>query len=727
MSIWPGIPSLSHPYFQPANGNLAQDGEAFRERKKLMKTRKNSWLFLFTFLMALALLTGDRALADDEDPPGRVARLSYVNGQVSFSPSGTDDWVAAEPNRPITTGDKLWTDQNSRAELHVGSSIIRLGDMTGFSFLNLDDHTTQIRLTEGTVNLRVLRLGENEVVEVDTPNLAFNVLHPGHYRVNVNEAGDTSIVTVRDGEGEITGGGSAYTLHPGDQGVFSGTDNLSPDVEPAPAEDSFDSWCDERDLREEHSAARRYVSDDVIGYEDLDDYGGWRPVPDYGTVWFPHVTVIGWAPYRYGHWVWISPWGWTWVDDAPWGFAPFHYGRWVFVGGAWGWVPAPPPVVAVAYVRPVYAPALVAWVGGPHFAAGIAFGGGFAAGVNVGWFPLGPREVFVPSYPVSRVYMENINVSNTVVNRTVINNYYNTTIVNKTVVNNVTYVNQRVTGAVTVTSPHAFTSAQPVARNMVAVNQAEVASAPPAMRAPAVVPPKQAVLGAGAASNFHPPAAALNRQVVAKTTPPPAPPSFAARQAAIEKNQGQPLSTAQTRQLQTAENHPAAPVKIAPPAKPAPVTYNQQGSRENNNPGPLNTNRPVNNSPANAPNNSANRPANTQTNVHQDRPPSARPGQTNAQLEQKHQQEIQQLQQKQDQQYQKLQTNQTQEAQKLQQQNAKPDTQQQVQQKQQQELQTLQQKQQQEQQNLKQKQAAEHAKAYNNGGSNKDKDEKHNK
>jgi hypothetical protein len=690
-----------------------------------MKTRKNSWLFLFTFLMGLAVLTGDRALADDEqDPPGRVARLSYVNGQVSFSPSGTDDWVAAEPNRPITTGDKLWTDQNSRAELHIGSSIIRLGDMTGFSFLNLDDHTTQIRLTEGTVNLRVLRLGENEVVEVDTPNLAFNVLRPGHYRVNVNEAGDTSIVTVRDGDGEVTGGGSAYTLHPGDQGVFSGTDNLSPDVEPAPAEDSFDSWCDERDLREEHSAARRYVSDDVIGYEDLDDYGGWRPVPDYGTVWFPHVTVIGWAPYRYGHWVWISPWGWTWVDDAPWGFAPFHYGRWVFVGGAWGWVPAPPPVVAVAYVRPVYAPALVAWVGGPHFAAGIAFGGGFAAGVNVGWFPLGPREVFVPSYPVSRVYVENVNVSNTVVNRTVINNYYNTTIVNKTVVNNVTYVNQRVTGAVTVTSPHAFTSAQPVARNIVAVNQAEVASAPAAVRAPAVVPPKQAVLGAGAASNFHPPAAALNRQVVAKTTPPPPPPSFALRQAAIEKNQGQPLSIAQTRQLQTAENHPAAPVKIAPPAKPAPVTYNQQGSRENNNPGPLNTNRPVNNSPANSPNNSANRPANTQTNVHQDRPPSARPAQTNTQLEQKHQQEIQQLQQKQDQEYQKLQTKQTQETQKLQQQNAKSATQQQVQQKQQQELQTLQQKQQQEQQNLKQKQAAEHAKAYN-GGSNKD--EKHNK
>ena len=703
-----------------------------------MKTRTKSWLFLVALLSGMASLVATRAVADDEpeqDPPGRVARLSYVNGQVSFSPSGTDDWVAAVVNRPITTGDKLWTDQNSRAELHIGSSVARIGEMTGFSFLNLDDRTTQIRLTEGTVNLHVIRLGESETIEVDTPNLAFSVLRPGHYRVNVNEAGDTSIINVRDGEGEVTGAGSAYTLHPGDQGIFTGTDTLNSDVEPLPGEDSFDSWCDERDLREEHAAARRYVSDDVVGYEDLDDYGGWRPVPEYGTVWFPHVAVAGWAPYRFGHWVWISPWGWTWVDDAPWGFAPFHYGRWVFVGSAWGWVPCPRPVVAVAYVRPVYAPALVAWVGGPHFAAGIAFGGGvgFAAGVNVGWFPLGPREVFVPSYPVSRTYVNNVNISNTTVNQTVINNYYNTTIVNKNVtVNNVKYVNQGVPGGVTATSGQAFTSAQPVGRNMVAVNQREISSSPVAVRAPAVTPPKQAVLGAGGATNVHPPAAIASRQVVAKTTPPAPPPSFAARQAAIEKNQGQPLSLAQAHQLATTQSHAnVAAVKMAPPSKPATPVYNQQGSRGNNTPGPLNTNRPPNvqsNGQSYTPNNNANRPGNTQnTNAksYQDRPPTPR-AQANPQLEQKHQQEIQQLQQKQDQQYQKLQQKQTQEQQKLQQQNANEERHQQVQQQQQQQLQELQQKQQQQQQQLQQKQQAEHQKAYNKEPPSKPaKDEKH--
>jgi hypothetical protein len=690
-----------------------------------MKTRAQYWLILFSALLTLVLLAPNRSLADDDDPPSRVARLSLVQGQVSFSPAGTDDWVSAVLNRPLTTGDKLWTDQGSRAELHLGSVTFRLGDQTGFSFLNLDDHMTQVRLTEGTINLRVRRLGDDETIEIDTPNLALSVLRPGRYRISVNEAGDTTIINVRDGQGEVTGGGSAYTVHPGDQGYFSGTDSLNADIEPLADSDDFDSWCDERDLREDHAVARRYVSDDVIGYEDLDDYGGWRPVADYGTVWFPHATVVGWAPYRFGHWAWVSPWGWTWIDDAPWGFAPFHYGRWVFVGGGWGWVPCPPPVVAVAYVRPVYAPALVAWVGGPHFAAGVAIGGGVGVGVNVGWFPLGPREVFVPSYRVSRTYINNVNISNTTVNQTVINNYYNTTVVNKNVtVNNVRYVNQGVPGAVTATSGQTFTSARPVGRNMVAVNQKEVAVAPVGTQAPAVVPPKQAVLGAGAASNVHPPAAIQTRAVVAKTAPPPPPPSFAVRQAAIEKNQGRPISLAESRQLQTPQTHTAAaPVKIAPPAVAATPRVNnvqQGGSKGNVGPGPLNTNRPPNVGQTNSQVNQTNRPANTPVNppansqVPNDRPPASRPAATNVnpQLELKHQQQLEQLQQKHDQEYQKLQQQQAQEQQKIQQQKADQERQQQTQQKQQQQLQELQQKQAQQQQVLKQKQEAEHAKEY---------------
>ena len=147
----------------------------------------------------------------------------------------------------------------------------------------------------------------------------------------------------------------------------------------------------------------------------------------YGNVWYPSRVAADWAPYRDGHWAWVDPWGWTWVDDAPWGFAVSHYGRWTNLRGTWGWVPGP--VRSRAY----YAPALVAFVGGDNFRLTIS--GGNVGGIA--WFPLGPREVYRPSYPVSRGYFENVNRSNTVVSVTTVNNYYNN--VNVT---NVIYANQ---------------------------------------------------------------------------------------------------------------------------------------------------------------------------------------------------------------------------------------------------------------------------------------------
>ncbi len=623
---------------------------------------------LLSLALAMACLIPQRAAADDDDPPGRVARLGFVRGNVSFEPAGTEDWVSAVINRPLTTGDKLWNDNDSFSELHLGSAAIRLGSNTGFSFLNLTDNMTQVQLTEGTLNIRVRRLADDETFEVDTPNLAFTLLRPGNYKVNVNEAGDATVVVVRDGQGEVTGGGSAYTIHPEEAGTFNGTDQIDADIESWDnSSDDFDDWCSERDRRIDHSVSARYVSNDVIGYEDLDEYGGWRPTPEYGTIWFPHVAVVGWAPYHYGHWAYIAPWGYTWVDDAPWGFAPFHYGRWVVVGGVWGWVPAPPRpvVVGVVYVRPVYAPALVAWVGGPHFAVGVGVGGGFAAGVSVGWFPLGPREVYVPSYHVSRNYVNNVNVTNTTVNTTVVNNYYNTTVINKTTVNNVTYVNQRVPGAVSATTPQAFTSAQSVSKNTVKVDAREVATAQVVATTPAVAPSRQAVLGSGATATVHPPAALQARAVVAKTTPPPPPPSFAKQQQAIQANGGKPLAISQMHQIQPEPVQARAAIKIAPPAKP--LATQAKGVQPN-------ANRPVTPNNPNTANNAVNKGGtppvtNTNNKAYTDRPPTSRPNtpvntantgntanntktvnptNTNPQLDQKHQQQIQDLRAQQD-------------------------------------------------------------------------------
>ena len=525
-------------------------------------------LTLFTLLVAIASYALP-VLADDDDPPSRVARLAYAQGSVSFQPAGTDDWVTAGLNRPATTGDKLWSDRDGRVELQLDGSMIRLSNNTGISFLNLSNTVTQIQLSAGTVLVRVRRLDDNETYEIDTPNLAFSVLRPGLYKISVNEAGDSTAIRIRTGAGEVTGGGAAYSVHANDYATFSGFDRLSANSENyGNEEDQFDNWAATRDRRSEHSNSARYVSADVVGYEDLDDHGSWRQTPDNGNVWFPRTSVPDWAPYHYGHWDYIEPWGYTWVDDEPWGFAPFHYGRWVSYQGSWGWVPAPPRSEGVAYVRPVYAPALVAWVGGPHFAIGVGVGGGQnESGESVGWFPLAPREVYVPSYRVSRNYVNNVNVSNTTVNSTVVNNYYNNTVVNNNVnVTNVKYVNQSVPGAVAATTPRAFTGAQSVNKNAVKVDQREVASAPVRAFTPSAAPAKQAVLGTGAAA-AKPPAAIETRAVVAKVAPPPPPPTFEKRQEAIKSNGGKPLSSVQVQQIAPAAAHREAPVNIAPVPK----------------------------------------------------------------------------------------------------------------------------------------------------------------
>ena len=742
----------------------AGSGENLKMRKYLLKS-----VSIISFVVAAAIFVPQRAAADQDDPPTRIARLSEANGSVSFNPAGTDDWVDAVVNRPMTTGDKLWADHDSRAELHLGSSSIRLGANTGFSFLNLDDNTTQLQLTEGTLRIRVQRVNRDEVFEVDTPNLAFSVFAPGIYRISVNEAGDTTVVSVRQGEGGVTGGGQSFSVHADEEGTFTGTDQLNADIEGAGDEDDLDRWSYERDRREDHSVSRRYVSDEAVGYEDLDEYGGWRDTPEYGTIWFPHTTVVGWAPYRYGHWVWISPWGYTWVEDEPWGFAPFHYGRWVVVGGAWGWVPCRPAAVGVAYVRPVYAPALVAWVGGPGFAVGV--GGGAA----VAWFPLGPREVYVPSYHVSRTYVNNVNITNTTVNTTVVNNYYTNVVVNKNVTN-VRYVNQSASGAVTATNQQAFTSGQSVHNNMVRVDERQVASARVEYAAPASAPTKQAVLGAGRPANARPPAAVATRAVVAKTAPPPPPAKFERQQAAVQQNGGRPLAISQTRQIQQQEQ-PKAAVRMAPPAKPGTPTQNagnrpgqqpnnnrpqdQNGNRagqqpNNNRPQDQNNNRPAqqqgnqanqqpanqppanaqpNNRPAeppanaerpnaerpnngqpannNAPPPNSNRPNTQPPNAQRnDRPPAARttppPASGNPQLEQQHQQELQNMRKQQDQERQRLEQSQAQERQRADQQRADDQRKQQLQQQHQQQLQELEKKHDQQEQQVQQRQQQEH-------------------
>lgn len=580
----------------------------------------------FTLLLVTGLLHNSAIAQDQDDPPGRVARLGYMEGSVSFQPAGENEWVQAAPNRPMTTGDKLWADRDSRAEVQLGSATIDIGPNTGFSFLNLDDRTVQIQLSAGSMNVRLWDLDRDNVFEIDTANQAFTVARPGRYRVDASENGDYTVVTVREGEGESTGNGQSYTVHSGQRFTFRGTTSLNAEVDQIGPSDDFDEWADRREHRYQDSPSARYCDRRVVGYEDLDQYGSWQPTPDYGYAWFPTVGP-GWAPYHTGHWAWIDPWGWTWVDDSPWGYAPYHYGRWANIDGRWGWIPGP------REVRPVYAPALVVFVGG-----------GMAAGGTVAWFPLGPREVYVPSYPVSPAYVNRVNVSNTTVNQTTVTNVYNTTIINKnTTINNVTYVNRNVNGAVTAVPQRAFASAQPVAQSALRVNRQQLRAMPVTARA-AVPPAPAAVLGAHANTAGRvaaPPQAVVSRPVIAKNTPPPPPPPFAARQKLLAEHPGVPVPRQELAKMR-APNAPNPPVRMAPPARPAqptpaPARAAQPGNARpggnppnaapgrNDRPEAAQPNRPEPNRPE--PNRPApnNRPEPGGPPARNDRPPSAQP------------------------------------------------------------------------------------------------------
>ena len=470
----------------------------------IRRTAKNR-LYLLLSLTGLFFLAAPKARGDAGDPPSRVARISYLDGNISFQPSGTDDWAAAAKNRPVTIGDKIWSDKASRVELQAGQASFHLGSMTAFSFLNLDENIVQVRVAEGAINFRVRELREGDLYEVDTPNLAFTVKEAGAFRIDVDESGENTRVTVIRGEGEVTAGAHTYDVHAGDLAEFNGVDNPEYSVSQAPGPDDLDRWAADRDLREEHSASARYVSRDVPGYSDLDDYGTWREEPDYGAVWYPSHVVIGWAPYSYGYWNWVGPWGWTWVDYEPWGFAPFHYGRWSYIGGAWGWCPGP------IYARPYYGPAFVGFLGGSHWGLGFGFGGGWGFGGGVGWFPLGWGEPYHPWFNCSRTFITNVNITNTHIR--------NVNVLNAGA-GNFNYAYAHNYRAVTAASRQAFVNGQAVNRASLHLNEAALRGAQVTNRA-SFQPVKASFVGT-ANARAHvtvPPAGVQNRTVMARTAP----------------------------------------------------------------------------------------------------------------------------------------------------------------------------------------------------------------
>jgi hypothetical protein len=363
-------------------------------KSQSLTLRRPAALWLAAFGMALAC-AWNSAKAADSDPPARVAGLSHIEGSVVFAPTGETEWNDAALNRPITRGDRLWTDQGARAEVHMGSAALQLDGQTFLEVVALDDEILQANLNEGVVNARVRQLEGGENFEIDTPQLAFRATQPGDYRIDVDPVTGTTRIAVRSGSAVVYGtGGGSMQLQTGQQVAFSGR-NLEQAPQAALVDDAFDRWASTRNKAEDQSITARYVPREVVGYQQLDQNGTWQQDTTHGAVWYPRVTVDDWAPYRYGRWDWVAPWGWTWIDDAPWGFAPFHYGRWAQINSRWAWVPGR------IGPRPVYSPALVVFVGGNSHWGG--------RGPGIAWYPLAPGEAWQPIYRASAHYVRNVN------------------------------------------------------------------------------------------------------------------------------------------------------------------------------------------------------------------------------------------------------------------------------------------------------------------------------
>ena len=504
---------------------------------------------------------------DSGDPPSRVARISYLSGDVSLQGSGDTAWSQASLNYPMTTGDRLYVDAGGRVELQLGGLAVRLDGATDLTVTDLSDALVQLGLTSGTARISVYRLDEDDSVEVDTPRGVLTLLAVGDYRISA-PADDTAMtVSVERGQLEWTAGGVAQLVQAGQAVQVSGVNPIQVASVASPGPDGFGVWCAARDHRVEKSASAQYVSKDVPGYADLDDAGSWETDASYGPVWYPTVGV-DWVPYRYGRWVWVEPWGWTWVESEPWGYAPFHYGRWVRVGPRWGWLPGP------VAVRPYYAPALVVFVSGSSWGA-------------QAWFPLGPGEPYHPWYHHGRGYAQHVNINVTTINVTNVNTY-----------------NYRNRGVATTAVPtRVFQAGEPVRGRILRVNAAQIGRAPvvphpaalptvaatfggrrvappPVSRRPDFftarppVAPRPALPAAGqplVVPRNEPPRAAPT--LITRRPPPPQDPPFADRQRAMKPDAGRPLEPQQIDNLR--KGQPAGPRHDSefpphPVVKPAP-------------------------------------------------------------------------------------------------------------------------------------------------------------
>lgn len=326
------------------------------------------------------------------DPPGRVGRISLTSGQVDFRDVANDWSRPALINWPVVSGNVISTLRFARAEIQIGSTALRLEAETELEIKVLDDFHMVLRLNSGSVHVKVPNPEVAPQFELLTSQGRLLMQAPSQVRVDFSLRPDATGVRLFSGVVRFESSGAGLLLQPGQQLTLRQNEIATTTF----TRDDFDTWSLALDLPQAQSA--QYVSSEITGYQELDRNGDWQVSEEHGPLWYPRETPDNWAPYRYGSWTWIAPWGWTWVDHASWGYAPFHYGRWIWFRQRWAWAPGP------RVERPVWSPAMVGWVNHSR-GTGTALG----SNANIGWYPLRPGEIYQPAYTSSFIYYRNVN------------------------------------------------------------------------------------------------------------------------------------------------------------------------------------------------------------------------------------------------------------------------------------------------------------------------------
>ena len=352
--------------------------------------------FLRTVTLAALAACCTLALAET---PTRVGRIAVSQGQVGISGEQGEQTNAALVNWPVTSRNQVTTGRDGRTEIRIGSTAVRLDADSALDITELEDDTLRVHLHYGSANIRVRNADVLSGFDLTTPQGNVRLLEVGQIRVDAGRRRDITEVSVFQGVAQVDGGGSRLTVRAGKRAEI-GQDDVRTGLA---MRDSFDEWALQRDLRDDRSESVRYVSNEMTGYEDLDQNGIWREHQEYGPLWSPRNVSYGWAPYRDGRWTYLQPWGWTWVDNAPWGYAPFHYGRWVMVDQRWCWAPGR------NISRVIWSPALVGWVGGNNWNANFGSGHARRTATATGWYPLAPRDKYVPNYRMNHDNLRYLN------------------------------------------------------------------------------------------------------------------------------------------------------------------------------------------------------------------------------------------------------------------------------------------------------------------------------